>query len=190
MEAISRILIPVMWLAWVAYWVVAARGTKQTQRSENARSRLTYHLPLIVGALFIAVPHILGPQLENLFVPRTPAWLALAIAMVGLGLGFSAAARVWLGRNWSSMVTVKQGHELIRSGPYALVRHPIYTGMLLALIGTVLMVGQWRALIGLAIMLFSFLRKLGIEERFMAQEFGDDYARYRAQVAMLVPFLV
>ena len=87
-------------------------------------------------------------------------------------------------------MTVKQGHELIRSGPYALVRHPIYTGMLLALIGSALMVGNWRALIGLALIIASFVRKLKIEERFMAQEFGEAYARYRAQVAMLVPFVV
>ena len=190
MRTVSHILIPAMWLAWLAYWALAARGTKQTQRSEGLRSRLSYHLPLIAGAVFMAVPHVLGPQLEGLFVARTPAWQALAVVLVALGLGFSAAARVWLGRNWSGTVTVKHGHELIRSGPYALVRHPIYTGMLLALIGSALMVGKWRALIGLALMLLSFLRKLRIEERFMAQEFGEDYARYREQVAMLVPFLV
>jgi protein-S-isoprenylcysteine O-methyltransferase Ste14 len=85
---------------------------------------------------------------------------------------------------------VKQDHELIRSGPYALVRHPIYTGLLLALIGTALMVGNWRALIGLAIMVGAIVRKLKIEERFMTEQFGEAYARYRAQVAMLVPFVV
>jgi protein-S-isoprenylcysteine O-methyltransferase Ste14 len=143
-----------------------------------------------VGAVLMAVPHILGPQLDALFVARTPAWQWLAVALVALGLGFSALARAWLGGNWSGTVTVKQGHELIRSGPYALVRHPIYSGMLLALIGSALMVGKWRALIGLALIVVSFVHKLKIEERFMAQEFGEDYARYREEVAMLVPFLV
>jgi len=190
MELLVRIAVPAMWLAWVSYWVFAARTVKETQRSEDVRSRLTYHGPLIVGGVLITVPNILGPQLERLFVARTPFWLALPIALVALGLGFSAAARVWLGRNWSSNVTVKQDHELIRSGPYALVRHPIYTGLLLALIGTALMVDNWRALIGLAIMVGAIVRKLKIEERFMTEQFGEAYARYRAQVAMLVPFVV
>lgn len=190
METIAHILIPAMWLAWLVYWALAARGTKQTQRREGLRSRLSYHLVLIVGAVFMAVPHVLGPQLEGLFVARAPAWQSLAVVLVALGLAFSVAARVWLGRNWSGTVTVKQGHELIRSGPYALVRHPIYTGMLLALIGSALMLANWRALIGLALIAASILRKLRIEERFMAQQFGEDYARYRAQVAMLVPFLI
>lgn len=190
MQWIAHIVIPAMWFAWLAYWAYAARGIKETERSEGVRSRLSYHLPLIVGALSIAVPHVLGPQLESLFVARNAFWQALAIALVAVGLGFSVAARIWLGRNWSGTVTVKQGHELIRSGPYALVRHPIYTGMLLALIGSALMVGNWRALIGLALIIASFVRKLKIEERFMAQEFGEAYARYRAQVAMLVPFVV
>jgi protein-S-isoprenylcysteine O-methyltransferase Ste14 len=107
-----------------------------------------------------------------------------------IGLGFSALARAWLGRNWSAEVTVKDGHELVRSGPYALVRHPIYAGMLLALAGTALMVGKWRALIGLALVVVALLRKLTVEERFMTEQFGEVYAHYRAEVSALIPFLV
>ena len=90
--------------------------------------------------------------------------------------------RAWLGRNWSAEVTVKHDHELVRSGPYALVRHPIYTGLLLALIGTALGVGNGRALIGLVLIVAALLRKVAIEERFMSEQFGDAYARYRAEV--------
>ena len=133
------------------------------------------------------VPDIFGPRPETLLVPRSAVWQALMIALVALGLSFSVAARVWLGRNWSSMVTVKHDHELIRSGPYALVRHPIYTGLLA---GSALMLGNWRALIGFALIAGALVRKLRIEERFMAQQFGEEYARYREQVAMLVPFLL
>ncbi len=75
----------------------------------------------------------------------------LATVLVALGLGFSAVARAWLGGNWSAEVTLKQGHELVRDGPYALVRHPIYTGVLLALTGTAVAVGNWRAIIGLVL---------------------------------------
>ena len=190
MIEVSQVVVPALWLAWLVYWAVAARTVKQTQRIEDARSRLSHRLPLIAGAVIMAVPYILGPRLEAVLVPRTAGWQALTIALVALGLSFAVAARVWLGRNWSSMVTVKQDHELIRSGPYALVRHPIYTGLLLALIGSALMLGNWRALIGFALIVGALLRKLRIEERFMAQQFGEAYARYRAQVAMLVPFVV
>ena len=190
MELPAHILVPAMWLCWIAYWAYAARTVKETERIEDARSRMSHRLPLIAGAVIMAIPNIFGSRLEAALVPRNAFWLGLAIALVALGLGFSVAARVWLGRNWSSMVTVKQGHELIRSGPYALVRHPIYSGLLLALAGSALMLGNWRALIGFALIVGALLRKLSIEERFMAQQFGETYARYRAQVAMLVPFVV
>lgn len=186
---LARLLIPAMWLAWIAYWAFAARAVKRTQRIEDARSRLSHRVPLFAGAVIMTIPNLLGPRLEGLFVARTPAWQWLAVGLVALGLAFSVLARAWLGRNWSSMVTVKQDHELIRSGPYALVRHPIYTGLLLALIGSALMLGNWRALAGCALIVGALLRKLRIEERFMAEQFGEAYARYRAQVPTLIPFL-
>jgi protein-S-isoprenylcysteine O-methyltransferase Ste14 len=190
MNTISHAVIPVLWAIWVLYWIVSARGTKQTQRNEDARSWLSHHAPLIAGAVLLGVPDILGTTMDGDFVPQVAPWPWIAIALVAAGLGFAVAARVWLGGNWSSNVTLKQGHELIRSGPYAWVRHPIYTGLLLALLGTAIMVGKWRALIGLALIVIAFVRKLSIEERFMAEQFGEDYARYRADVAALVPFLL
>jgi protein-S-isoprenylcysteine O-methyltransferase Ste14 len=79
---------------------------------------------------------------------------------------------------------------LIRSGPYAFVRHPIYTGLLLALAGTVIVVGRWRAVIALVVLLAGLIFKIGVEERFMTEQFGEAYARYRSQVAALIPFVV
>jgi protein-S-isoprenylcysteine O-methyltransferase Ste14 len=97
-------------------------------------------------------------------------------------------ARVYIGRNWSGTVTLKEGHELIRSGPYALVRHPIYTGLLLAFTGTAIACGDPAAVIGLALVLASFLYKLRIEEGFMRAVFPEQYASYAARVPALVPF--
>jgi len=114
----------------------------------------------------------------------------VGVALTAMGIAFSIAARAWLDGNWSGTVTLKQGHELIRNGPYALVRHPIYTGMLLALFGTALVIDRWRALIGFAILVAGLLYKMRVEERFMAEQFGDVYARYRAEVPALIPFLV
>jgi protein-S-isoprenylcysteine O-methyltransferase Ste14 len=78
----------------------------------------------------------------------------------------------------------------VRSGPYTIVRHLIYTGMLLALVGTALSVGKWRALVGLVLIVAALLRKLSIEERFMSEQFGEAYARYRAEVPALIPFVI
>ncbi|HEX5506928.1 MAG TPA: isoprenylcysteine carboxylmethyltransferase family protein [Pseudolabrys sp.] len=183
-------IIPALWLIWLAYWIAASIGAKETQREEGLRSRLTHHVPLILGGILLGWPGIAGPQLEQRFVPLSLMWFWCTVAIIVIGLGFSIVARAWLGGNWSGSVTVKKGHELIRSGPYALVRHPIYTGLLLALIGTALAIGRWRALIALIFFVLGIVRKIRIEERFMSEQFGGTYARYRAQVAALVPFVL
>lgn len=190
MSALPHFLVPALWLCWLCYWGIASRGVKQTQREESRRSGLSHHLPLIAGAVLIAWPHILGAAMDGDFVARTAAWRWFGTALLAAGLGIAVLARVWLGGNWSSTVTLKQDHELIRNGPYAFVRHPIYSGLLLALAGTVIFVGEWRTLIGFALVVVGLVRKLTIEERFMADEFGEDYARYRHQVAALIPFVI
>ena len=190
MAYVLHALVPTLWILWLAYWIVAARTTHETRRREGRASRFSHYGPLILGGLLLGVPNILGAELDRPFHAATPFWLLLAVALVVPGLGFSALARAYLGRNWSVEVTIKNQHELVRSGPYAVVRHPIYAGMLLALIGTALMIGNWRALIGLALIVAAVLRKLTIEERFMAEQFGEAYSRYRAEVPALIPFLV
>lgn len=190
MSNVSYALIPALWLAWLIYWGVAARGAKETARHESAASRLSHYGPIVLGGLFYGVPGIAGATLEQPFLPPAAGWDALSIALVAAGLGFAVAARVWLAGNWSATVTLKHGHELVETGPYGLVRHPIYTGLLTALAGTALMVDKWRALIGLALMTAALVRKMAVEERFMREAFGEAYARYRAEVKALVPFVI
>ena len=105
------------------------------------------------------------------------------------GLAFSIWARRVLGRNWSAIVTLKEGHELVTRGPYALVRHPIYTGLLLGFLGSAIARGRWSGLLATALFFLSALRKYRLEERWMWERFGDDYDAYRSRVKAIVPYL-
>jgi protein-S-isoprenylcysteine O-methyltransferase Ste14 len=110
--------------------------------------------------------------------------------MLALGLGFAVWARVHLGRNWSNTVTLKRDHDLVRGGPYRLARHPIYTGALVAVLGTAIARGEWRGLLASAIVFAALWRKLGIEEKLLEEVFGDKYRSYRREVRALIPFVL
>jgi protein-S-isoprenylcysteine O-methyltransferase Ste14 len=184
-----RHLIVWVWGAWALYWLVSAIGNKATQRREPLSSRLAYVLPLIVGAVLIAWRGQRWASLLSLRLwPRSliPYWIGLAVLIAGLG--FAVWARVHLGRNWSGAVTVKEGHELIRTGPYGYVRHPIYTGILTGVLGTVICSGTLRAVLGLLIIAIALTRKLRSEETLMRETFPDQYPKYRDEVPALIPF--
>jgi protein-S-isoprenylcysteine O-methyltransferase Ste14 len=183
-----RHLIGLLWCAWGLYWIISARGTKITQRRESLASRLAHVVPLAIGGVLIGWREIPGEWLATRLWPRSFAAYWIGVAWIVAGLGFSVWARVHLGSNWSGTVTVKQSHELIRSGPYAWVRHPIYTGLLAALLGSVIASGTLRSAIGLAIITAAFVRKLRTEERFMREIFPGEYERYSTAVPALIPF--
>jgi protein-S-isoprenylcysteine O-methyltransferase Ste14 len=185
---IYRHIITALWLAWALYWAVTALNNKATARRESPGSRLAHVIPLIVGGVLIGRRTMPWPWLSQRLWPPSLTLYCVGVALLVGGLAFTVWARIHLGRNWSGTVTVKEGHELIRSGPYALVRHPIYTGVLTALVGTVMTSGTVRALLGLLIILVSLLRKLAVEEAFMRSTFPGSYQRYCAEVPALVPF--
>jgi len=189
-EALQRWSIPALWVLWALYWFVTARDVKATQRSESAASRWSHMGPLLLAAFLFWSRQLPWPWLYARFVaPGTPVRWA-GTALVAAGLGFAVWARRVLGRNWSGIVTLKQDHELIRRGPYAIVRHPIYTGLLAGFAGSALALGEWRGLLALVIVCVALWRKLRLEERWLAEIFGDSYAQYRREVAALVPFLL
>lgn len=187
MQEVYRYLIPALWLAWLLYWSVAAIGSKATAREESFASRLSHIIPLAVGVALLATLRVPMAWLTARFVPPAAGWWWLGAILVASGLAISVAARLSLGANWSSMVTLKQEHELIRTGPYRWARHPIYTGLLLAVLGTAIALGEWRGVIALVLVTAAFLRKIAIEERFLREHFGEVHAHYSRKVPSLVP---
>ena len=183
-----RSLIPAMWLGWAIFWTVAARHTKPARWQESIGSRVLHVVPLLACAVLLVAPHWLPPILSARVVSAGRPIPMFGAVMVAVGLGFAAWARAHLGRNWSGIVTVKEDHALVRTGPYRAVRHPIYTGLLLALTGTAMAIGEWRGVLAVICALIGFLRKIQVEEKRMSENFPE-YSRYRQQTAALIPLL-
>jgi protein-S-isoprenylcysteine O-methyltransferase Ste14 len=186
---IHRHLIPCLWLAWLIYWLASAKNVKRTARRESTVSGLSHKLPLMAAVFLFAWPERGQHRLFEPFWQRTEFTFWLGVALLLAGFGITIWARRILGRNWSGTVTIKENHELIQSGPYGFVRHPIYTGLLLAFFGSAVSLGEWRGLLAFVLVLIAFRIKLGIEERWMTELFGPAYAEYRKRVRMLVPFV-
>jgi protein-S-isoprenylcysteine O-methyltransferase Ste14 len=154
---------------------------------QSTRDRLRQSFFMWAGAVLLFFH---GRSLGPLFQPLFPAahwveWTGGALAAAGLALTWWA--RIHLGRQWSAAVTLKENHVLVRSGPYAITRHPIYTGLLLALAATALVVRTGPALLGLALLVAGLVLKLRQEERFLSSHFGEAYRDYQARVPALVP---
>jgi protein-S-isoprenylcysteine O-methyltransferase Ste14 len=179
-----------LWIAWMLYWWVSARDVKRPQRQESVGSRLAHILPLALAAWLIAAPRFPGDALLGRFLPATLSVYLTGTAITAAGLAFTVWARMALGRNWSGTVTLKEGHELIRTGPYRFVRHPIYTGLLVAFAGSAVARGEWRGVLAVVIAFAALWRKLRLEERWLEEIFGDAYTRYRAEVRALIPFVL
>ena len=185
-------LIEAAWLVFLLYWAWSARRVKGARRSEPLSPRLLkYWLPLAVAACLIQRVRAYPSSLLHLRVlPESTSLLVLGLLLTWLGVALAIRARVVLGRNWSSEVQVKHDHELIVRGPYRWVRHPIYTGLLLAILGSALALGELRGVIAFAIIAVSFWFKLRLEERWMGEQFGGAYDDYRRRTKALVPGLL
>lgn len=188
MTQFYRFIFPFMWLSWAAYWWLASFGAKRVDRREPLGSRLLHVLPLTLAAWLLWADRAPSALLNERMFPWAPWSFWAATLVTAVGLLFAVWARVHLGRNWSGTVTIKHDHELIVSGPYAIVRHPIYTGLLIAFVGTAMARGEWRGLIAILIGWLALWRKLTVEERWMTEQFGQQYQDYRRRVPALLPF--
>jgi protein-S-isoprenylcysteine O-methyltransferase Ste14 len=179
----------ITWVAVLGYWLWAARSAKPVQQKEPfAKRLLVYWLPLLIAGLLLGPGDWFGHSLlREQFVPHTTLVYSSGFALAVFGAALAILSRMLLGRNWSATVQLKQEHELITIGPYRLVRHPIYTGLLLLFLGNAVMVGDWRGLLAVAIVLVSFWRKLRLEEVWLAEHFGEPYRLYQARTKALIP---
>jgi protein-S-isoprenylcysteine O-methyltransferase Ste14 len=176
-----------LWLLWVISWIVAARWTNRTEAQPAPESVLSYRAALLAGTVLTFVPaHGYEGALRLWHIGWTGAWVC--VALIAIGLGFTWWARIYLGRLWSGRVTRKAEHRVVDTGPYALVRHPIYTGLLLAALATAAAKGTVLGVAGFAMLLLGLTLKARLEERWLEGELeGGAYADYRRRVPMLVP---
>ena len=176
-----------LWMFLGVVWLAFAMRRKPTQQRESLVSRLKYSVPTILAFFLLFSRDI---PFDWLYIKTMPDLLAIKIigvALTAIGIGFAIWARVYIGENWSGIVTVKVGHELVRSGPYAWVRHPIYSGLLLAAFGTALVRGEPRGLIAVIVLWLGFWMKSRVEEEFMLQTFGPAYKEYSRSTGALIP---
>jgi protein-S-isoprenylcysteine O-methyltransferase Ste14 len=178
-----------LWAVLVVVWLIGAFRTKRTIRRQSSSSRLIQIAVVAAGAYLLFARYTGIRSLDRPVIPITVNLAASGFALIVFGVGFSIWARLTLGANWSGTVTLKQDHALIQRGPYGLVRHPIYTGILAALIGSALERGLRSSLIALPLCGLGFWLKIKTEEQFMVQRFGEAYVQYKQKVKALVPFL-
>ena len=179
-----------LWIAWLVYWGMSAADVKPAVRHESKWSRASYIIPIVIASILLSIPPMSrGGFLFSRFLPPGIDAYLPGVILIAAGLGFTVWARQRLGRNWSGTVQVKKDHQLISDGPYRFVRHPIYTGILVAFFGTAVIIGHWGGILAVLIAFGSFWRKLTLEERFMRETFGSVYEEYRARTAALIPYL-
>ena len=178
------------WTIFVLVWLLGAISTKRTVYRETTIGRARYWLLLVIGCFLVIKSDALPQPLDWVAVPRTvpSAWIGALLCVSGVI--FAIWARVTLGRNWSGVITLKEDHELIERGPYRIVRHPIYTGILAMFAGTAIALGYVGAFLGLLLLFLSFWLKLGREEDLMLKHFPAKYAAYQCRVKRIIPFFL
>jgi protein-S-isoprenylcysteine O-methyltransferase Ste14 len=175
-----------LWTGFFMVWLLWAIRTKPTERRETIGSRLSYTLLIAVG-FYLLFAHLWTFWLHRQILPPDRWITGLGVGITAAGLLFAVWARLHLGGNWSGTVTMKVGHELVRSGPYRWVRHPIYSGLLLAALGTAMERRQVRGFLALPLIYAGFSLKIRKEEQFMNTLFGAGYDEYRRTSGALIP---
>jgi protein-S-isoprenylcysteine O-methyltransferase Ste14 len=182
-------LLALIWLAWVVSWVVASFWSGRTKAHVPTLSSLAYRTPILLGAILLMPWTARALGQTPLFSVGILGTYAFAVVVL-LGISFTWWARIHLGRFWSNAITHKEDHKVVDTGPYGVVRHPIYTGLIIAILATGIAVGTWTSLLGAILISFGQWQKARMEEGFLTAELGPEaYGPYCERVPMIVPFL-
>ena len=185
-----RTVIAVMAVGWIVFWIgwlVAAMGAKSSQGGWSGLGRLAgVRVALAVVIVYLVRLNIHGGHNRAV---ASPLLGGIGLAVWVLGLGLAIWARIYIGANWGMPMTRRVDPDLITTGPYRLIRHPIYTGIILGIVGTALAT-SWYGLIAAALVGAYFIYSATREERFLAERFPDTFPPYRARTKMLIPFVV
>jgi len=177
-----------LWLCWLVSWIVAAAWSARTESRPALRPEIFFRIVMLAGTVLMLVPaHGYNGPLRVWHIGWDGAWIC--VSLVALGIAIAWWARIYLGKLWSARVTRKVDHRVIEGGPYAFVRHPIYTGLLLSIIATAAAKGTVPGIAGCVLLVAGLCMKARVEERWLEGELGaGDYAAYKARVPMLIPF--
>lgn len=176
-----------LWIGFMIYWSVAAGQTVPTKSRESRASRRVHERLIYVALLLMFVP---VPGLDRRIIPAGPWVVAIGLTVHVASLLLAISARRHLGRFWSGEVTQKVGHELVRTGPYRLVRHPIYTAILGMFVGMATVSGDLHAFVAVVVIAIAYWRKIRIEERNLSELFGATYDDYRRSTRALIPWVI
>ena len=184
---VFHLLLLIPWVMFLIYWIVGAFKTRPTREEESLASRYLVVL-LEVAAYLLVFNHsteigFLGKR----FIPRTLTGAVSGVLLTWLGIGLAIWARYHLAEYWSARVTIKEDHQLIRTGPYAHFRHPIYSGLVLATIGAALVIGKWRCVLGFLLALIGYCIKARTEEEMLTQQFGEAFREHQKHTGFLIP---
>ena len=186
-----KLIVIAGWVAFWLYWFISAIQNRTiNKRKESFQSRWVSWFFLILAFWLIINNHSAFDWISERFIPATVALRSMGIVVMFSGLSFAVWARIHLGQYWSGRVTIKVDHRLIRTGPYKIVRNPIYTGILFGFIGTALVIGEIRVFLAIALILVGIWLKIKAEEKFLLDEFGQQFLQYKKEVKMLIPYII
>jgi len=186
-DVLHQYLVELPWVIFLIVWFIAALKTRRTEKRESSASRYFVMTLMILGYYCLFGNPIPVALLHKRFVPPTQLVAVFGGVLTWLGTGLCLWARYHLAENWSARVTIKVDHELIRTGPYAYFRHPIYSGLLLAATGTAIAFGEVRGLLGVCFILTGFLIKAKKEEKMLNVQFGSAFEDHRRRTGFLLP---
>lgn len=184
---LARILVDIAWCAFLVVWAVSGRKTLATKSAESLASRFGVLFIQSVGCVFLFGRGVGFGILGRPFLAPGDMLTFFGVGLSWAGVAVAIWARYHLGKYWSSQVTIKEDHKLIRTGPYARIRHPIYSGLVLAATGTALTIDRWRCVIGVGLILLALAIKARKEENLLGQQFGEDFVEHRHRTGFLLP---